>query len=214
MYVAHPSARLRELFARKPYQGVPPSEARFLFVGLDANYDERIAESPIFERVLEYHEDAVSFWKKHHVHHPFLLPGYSGGGRLYHRSFAKIGFTPEHADQVSFVELLDVPTVGRNVLMVNDLSIAHLRMINAAIGAGKASHIFVSPTVTRLMRESTMFNWLPRLPNDAAGPLGVLFKDSLRTVYSHLHFSVYGKFAARKSAQADAIRELITGAKS
>lgn len=214
MYVAHQSAQLKELFLQKPYQGVPPSEAQFLFVGLDANYEATIAASPIFNSVLEYHEDAVSFWRSHQVHHPFLLPGYSGDGYLYHRSFANIGFGPEHADQVSFVELLDVPTVGRNVLTVHDLSESHLRMINTAILNGRASHIFVSATVRRLMRESLMFSWLPRSPKDDSGPLGVFFEDSHRTVYSHLHFSVYGKFAARKATQADAIRDLITATKS
>ena len=213
MYVAHQSPQLKELFLRKPYQGVPPSEARFLLVELDANYEATIAESPIFKSVLEYHEDAVSFWQSQ-MHHPFLLPGYSGDGRLYHRSFANVGFSPEHADQVSFVELLDVPTVGRNVLTVHDLSESHLRMINTAILNGRASHIFVSATVRRLIRESLMFSWLPRSPKDDSGPIGVFFEDSHRTVHSHLHFSVYEKFAARKPAQADAIRDLITATKS
>jgi len=202
------------LFAAKPYQGVPPAEARFLFVGLDANYDAEIADSPIFESVAEYHQDAVGFWQRHGVHHPFLLPGYKGGGRLYHRSFAKIGFGPDLADQVSFVELLNVPTVGRNVLDVGDLNISHLQMIDHAIRSGRASHIFVSATVARLMRASAVFNWLPAKTDIPGGSLRVLFADDARTVYSHLHFSVYGKFAAQKAAEATAIRALISATKS
>src|SRR5690349_6421729 len=100
MYTPHPSRELTELFARKPYQGVAPENATFLFVGLDANYDERIATSTIFSNVLEYHSDGVAFWRAHGVHHPFLLPGYSGDGRVYHRNFARIGFRREHAHLV------------------------------------------------------------------------------------------------------------------
>src|SRR5687767_2045579 len=133
MYERHPSTELNDLFARKPYQCVSPSRAMFLFVGLDANYDASISAKPIFSKVLEYHNDGVGFWQKHGVHHPFLLPSYQGDGRHYHRSFARIGFRPEHAGLVSFAELLDVPTVGRNKLEPSDLNRAHLRFLNAAI---------------------------------------------------------------------------------
>jgi hypothetical protein len=112
VYRPHPSPELNELFARKPYQGAPPDQALFLFVGLDANYDEEIANSRIFSKIQEYHDDGVAFWRKYEVHHPFLLDEYPGAGRRYHQTFAQIGFTPAHADLVSFVELLHVPTSG------------------------------------------------------------------------------------------------------
>lgn len=209
MYISHPSKDLNALFTRKPYQGVPPADARFLFVGLDANYDERIESKPIFESILAYHTDAVAFWRKYRVHHPFLLPEYSGAGRLYHRSFVRVGFTPEHAEQVSFVELLHVPTVGRNVLTSDDLAVPHLDFINSAILDGQATHVFLSATVARLMRESGCFPWLRRQVSSSVGPLGILHSDGNKTVYSHLHFSTYGKFARQKAAQALAIRSLI-----
>jgi len=116
VYILHPSPELRALFAAKPYQGVAPDKATFLFVGLDANYDEAIDFSPVFPFIREYHTDGVAFWRRYGVHHPFLLPQYSGDGQLYHRSFARIGFGPQHANLVSFVELLHVPTVGRDKL--------------------------------------------------------------------------------------------------
>src|SRR5258706_1318579 len=53
MYAAHPSRELNDLFAHKPYQGAAPELATFLFIGLDANYDEQIAEKPIFPKILE-----------------------------------------------------------------------------------------------------------------------------------------------------------------
>jgi hypothetical protein len=209
MYVRHPSSELNELFAHKPYQGVVPSQSTFLFVGLDANYDARISAHPIFGKVLEYHEEAVSFWQRHLVHHPFLLPSYLGDGRHYHRSFARIGFLPEHAGLVSFAELLNVPTVGRNKLDSKDLDRAHLKWLNAAMLEGGARHVFLPREVARLMRASGEFTWLPAAPIDNTGALDVLCRSGDTTVYSHLHFSVYGKFESKKVAQANAIAGLL-----
>jgi hypothetical protein len=133
MYQFHPSEELTRLFVRSPYQGVEPAKATFLFIGLDANYAPGIEAQPIFAKVVEYHSDGVSFWREHGVHHPFLLPDYSGDGHFYHRTFARIGFTSSHASLVSFVELLHRPTVGRSDLAPEDLEPAHLEMVNAAI---------------------------------------------------------------------------------
>lgn len=211
MYTRHPSARLNALFSAKPFQGVDPRRATFLFIGLDANYAPDIEHSPAFPRIEEYHEDGVSFWRRHGVHHPFLLPEYTGDGRHYHRSFSRIGFRAEHAALVSFVELLHLPTAGRSRLTPEDLSPAHLEWLNAAVLGGSAPHIFLPASVAALMRDSRAFDWLPAEPVDASGPLGVLHRRGPRTVYSHLHLSVYGKFQARKEQEAAAIRALIPG---
>ncbi len=207
-YQAHPSVRLRELFTEKPYQGVAPVQATFLFVGLDANYDPLIERSPVFPKVLAYHADGVEFWQAHGVHHPFLLPEYSGDGRFYHRSFARIGFSAQQAGLVSFVELLHVPTAGRNKLEVEDLSEAHLKALSAAILEGQPLHIFLPAGVSRLMRSSKAFSWLPEAPVTRQGPLDVLFRGNGKTVYSHLHFSVYGKFQKQKIAEAAFMSDL------
>lgn len=210
MFTAHPSPSLNALFREKPYQGADPSTAKFLFMGLDANYDPEIAGKPIFIKLQEYHEDGATFWRHHHVHHPFLLPQYTGDGRFYHRSFAHIGFTPEHAAQVSFVELLHVPTVGRSELVPADLSSQHLSMLKEVVLAGAAQHIFIPQAVTRLMHATVQFAWLAKKPTEYFGPLGILYREDTKSVYSHLHFSVYGKFEARKANEAIAIRSLIT----
>jgi hypothetical protein len=208
MYQPHPSNELNARFRHRPYQGAEPSAAAFLFVGLDANYDPDVERSPSFRSVLEYHEDGVAFWRRHGVHHPFLLPEYHGDGRRYHRTFARIGFTPKHAGLVSFVELLHVPSVGRNKLEPKDLDSSHLLRINAAILHGKAKHIFVSAGVLRLMRSSKAFPWLPKAAA-GPGPLRVLYSAPSRNVYSHLHFSNYGKFQQRLEEEAHAIAALL-----
>jgi hypothetical protein len=208
MFSAHPSPSLNSLFHAKPYQGANPEEAKFLFIGLDANYDAEVEDKPIFAKLQEYHEDGVTFWRNHQVHHPFLLPQYTGDGRFYHRSFSRIGFKPEHAAQVSFIELLHVPTVGRSKLVPEDLSSQHLRMLNEVVLAGAAQHIFVPQAVARLMQASGQFAWLPKRPTEQFGPLAILYRQGTKAVYSHLHFSVYGKFEERKVNEAAAIQSL------
>jgi hypothetical protein len=208
MYEIHPSRELNACFARRPYQGVEPSSTEYLFIGLDANYDPNIERNPIFPRLLEYHEDAVGFWRRYGVHHPFLLPEYTGDGRRYHKTFARIGFAPKHASLVSFAELLHVPTVGRSKLVPPDLNASHLQMLNSAILEGRPKHIFVSEGVARLMHASKAFSWLSKKPT-GSGPLPVLYSGADRKVYLHLHFSNYGRFQQRLEAEAKAIASLL-----
>lgn len=209
MYKPHPSPELNHLFVSRPFQGASPNQAKFLFVGLDANYGQDIHRSPLFPKLLEYHQDGVAFWHRNGVHHPFLLPQYSGDGQFYHRSFARIGFKPEHADLVSFIELLHVPTVGRNKLVPTDLTEAHLQRLNSAILDGNATHVFLPAGVVRLMRTSKAFPWLPHTSQPISGPLPILYGSGTKTVHSHLHFSVYGKFEQQKVSEAAAIRSLL-----
>lgn len=209
MFFPHPNPELNELFYRKPFQGVLPEQASFLFVGLDANYAADIAHTATFSKILEYHEDGVKFWRKYGVHHPFLLDGYTGDGRTYHRNFSRIGFTPEHADLVSFVELLHVPSVGRSLLTVTDLSVGHLKWLNELILEGPAHHVFIPDKVARLMRSSRCFPWLPHKRTMLPGSLDQWLSRNDKNIYFHLHFSVYGTFEKRRVAEADAIRLLL-----
>lgn len=142
------------------------------------------------------------------MHHPFLLPDYRGDGRRYHRTFARIGFTQQQADLVSFVELLHVPSVARSKLAPQDLDLSHLCGINAAILHGKAKHVFVSAGVASLIRASEAFPWLPRAAS-GLGRLRLRYSEPLRSVYSHLHFSNYGKFQQQLEEEAHAIAALL-----
>ncbi|NIJ73984.1 MULTISPECIES: hypothetical protein [unclassified Xanthomonas] len=207
MYTLHPSAELRRHFSERPFQGAAPWDARFLFVGLDANYAPDIERSPIFPELLRYHQDGVDFWRQHRFHHPFLLPGYRGDGRRYHRNFARLGFLPGDAAEVSFVELLHLPTVGRNSLVVSDLDPSHLRMLDMAMRQGRARHVFVSAGVARLLRRLPSFGWLRAQPLIGDG-LPQLYADGGRCVYQHLHLSNYGKFEARMQREAHAVAAL------
>lgn len=211
MYQRHPSRELNALFEHRPFQGADPSAATFLFIGLDANYAEDLETSSSYRSVLDYHADGVSFWQRTRVHHPFLLPTYRGAGRRYHLNFARIGFNPNHAGLVSFVELLHVPTAGRNTrLQTTDFASDHLASLSAFILEGCAKHIFVSAEVARLMRATGRFTWLGQAARSSA-VLPVLYAQSDKRVYHHLHFSNYGKFQAQLEREAEAIGQLFRG---
>lgn len=209
MYNIHPSHQLNEIFRAKPYQGTAPEDAKFLFIGLDANYDPAIETSPVFPKILEYHENGVTFWQKYGVHHPFLLSDYKGDGKFYHKSFADIGFKHEHAELISFVELLHLPTVGRNKLEATDLDKEHLKKINHAILEGKAEYIFISAKVAFLMHKTRSFTWLNKKVIEKDDTLGIYNYLGKKKIYSHLHFSNYGKFLEQKRNEALFIRGLV-----
>jgi hypothetical protein len=209
MYLAHPSETLNRVFSNRPFQGAEPEAATFLFIGLDANYGPEIERSPIFAALLDYMRDGVSFWRSRGVHHPFLLPKYGKrDGARYHRTFASIGFRPEHADAVSFIELLHVPTGGTCRLGPSDLKADHLRRIEGAIRGPRARHVFIPAGVARLMRSSGIFDWLPAAPVEGAGALGIWRKTPTSTLFCHYHLSVWGH-QEQKQAQLAEIGKLI-----
>ncbi len=202
-----PSPALNTLFAERPSQSAEPLAARLLFIGLDANYAADIEAGPIFPALLDYHRDGAAFWRRHGVHHPFLLPQYRGDGLRYHHDFARIGFTAEHTAQVCLIELLHVPTVGRNALSGSDFDRGHLGLIDHAIRQGTARHAFVSDRVLQLMSASGAFAWLPNR-RATEGALPTVWSDGECRLYKHLHFSNYGRFKARLRTEAIAILAL------
>lgn len=210
MYSSHPCKILNRAFFHKPFQGVEPRRAKYLFVGLDANYSPTVDQNPVFQHLIDYLEDGVIFWKTYGVHHPFLLPEYKkGDGWKYHHTFSKIGFGAEHADQVSFVELLNVPTCGRSQLTATDLNPDHLIFLQDAIENGSARYIYISDKVARLMRNFSMFSWMPKEAQDIGTPLKLWAEADNKHIYWHYHFSVYGKFEKKKNEQLAEIRKII-----
>jgi hypothetical protein len=210
-YELHPSERLRAQFREKPWQGADPSKALFLFVGLDANYDANIEKT--LPEVFEYLGDGVSFWRKYGegVHHPFRLPHYHGSGKRYHDRFADIGFTSEHAPLVSFIELLHLPTTGRSVLALSDLSPDHLDFLAGVFNNGLSRYVFMPSGVARLMRQAKRFPWLPTEPLKTIGDLPVLYKKNGCTVYEVYHFSCYGWQLPLLKRQIARIGDIVRG---
>jgi hypothetical protein len=212
MYYPHQNSTLHELFFLKPYQGSAPDTAQFIFFGLDANYAPNVGKQPYFSEIVLYLEDGVKYWRERGYHHPFRHPDYRGDGALYHGRFAKIGFTPDNAECVSFVELIDVPTSGRSNLKSTDLKNAHLDRLRAWVLDGKAANIFIPPGVGRLLRKTPQFSWLPDEPISYDRSLPVLFRSDRKVVFSPFHFSCVGKHCLKKDRdlQIRDIGKLIT----
>jgi hypothetical protein len=128
-YKQHPSAALNILYERNPHQGANPDHAKVLFVGRDANWKEEIEDDPLFDDIQSYLRNGVGYWKENGIHHPFLNSNYRGDGRRYHKIFSKIGINKKHAGEISFVELLNIPTIGmakkNNKLFLQYLFSAH-----------------------------------------------------------------------------------------
>jgi len=218
-YNCHTSKKLQDCFIKKPWQGEDPKKACFLFVGLDANFEPESKIPPAFFKgeILTYLDDGVGYWQKRGFHHPFMHPDYRGSGRLYHERFAQIGFKPDEANLVSFVELLHVPTTGRSNLNANDLCPDHLYKLADWFSRGSAQYIFfVSSKVTRLIRQaknSHDFDLLPlnhvQMDKDFKD-LKVLRKKNGQTIYGIYHFSVhYREQVTVLERQIAQIREIV-----
>lgn len=154
-YQIHPSNELCELFRSNPFQGVHPQNAQIIVIGNDANYSPQISAHPFFKVILQYHRDGVTFWKKHGVHHPFLHADYpfskNKGGVTYHRNFSKLGLDSTFADSVSFVELLNVPTIGNTgqnkKLFYEMMDTNHLNWLEEIILTGRKKFVLVNQTL-------------------------------------------------------------------
>ncbi|HYC47803.1 MAG TPA: hypothetical protein VED01_20215 [Burkholderiales bacterium] len=210
MYYPHPDPRLQQLFKAKPFQGAEPGSAQFLFFGLDANFDPAIGTKPYFGEIESYLENGPRYWRERGFHHPFLHPEYRGHGASYHRRFAGIGFRPEHAEQVAFVELIELATYGTSRLRRSDLSPTHLQRLARWVLEGNASVVFMPPNVVSLLCKTDEFGWLKADPDDLEGPLKVVFRSSAKLIVSPFHFSYYGRGYTKpeREAQIAAIRRL------
>lgn len=206
-YTLHPSEKLVAQFKEKPWQGCNPMAAQFLFVGLDANYGPDIERS--LPEVFDYLHCGVSFWRTRKVHHPFMLHQYQGSGKKYHDKFAEIGFTTKHADLVSFVELLHLPTIGVSDLTVEDLSKTHLELLAEIFSHSAAKYIFVSSKVSNLLKQTSLFQWLPRKPVRLDGELAVLRDKNGQIVYQMYHLSCYGWQQNVLNRQIAQVREIM-----
>lgn len=151
----HTSEEMVELFSKKPFQGQVPERASIIFLSSDANYSPDISNHAFFQYVLEYQMDGIAFWKKYRHHHPFILPNYpfdkTKNGVPFHRNFSKLGLGQKYADHISFLELLDIPTIGNKSedkeSFYRLLSLTHLKYIESLLIGGGHKLFFVSSGV-------------------------------------------------------------------
>ncbi|MDA3806504.1 MAG: hypothetical protein PF440_01210 [Thiomicrorhabdus sp.] len=168
----HTSPEMVDLFNKKPFQGQSPENAKVVFLSSDANYSPEISDHNFFNYILEYQKDGIAFWEKYGCHHPFLLPNYpfskSMAGVPFHRNFSKIGLGPEHAKHISFLELLDIPTIGNKSqnrkLFYELVSLSHLEYIESLMLGGGNKLFFISngvlKDIVKLKKNYPIFEWL------------------------------------------------------
>lgn len=174
MYKQHPSEELKRLYKQKPYQGQNPEVAQIIFLGLDANFAEDIEKDDVqFRLIKEYLNDGVKFWEtnEERIHHPFISKhGYFKDGLTYHRNFAKLKLNPSYAKNISFVELLNIPTVGsagtNKKGFYNLLDREYLQNLDRIISNPRNKKVvFISRSVidalVYIKKTSGLFKWLP-----------------------------------------------------
>lgn len=193
-YGVHPSIELVNLFRKSPYQGQNPKDAKVIFIGLDANYTSQISSHKFFQKIIEYQKDGVAFWRKYGVHHPFLLEDYpfkrNMDGVPYHRNFSKLRLPSDFASNISFVELLDVPTIGttNESVFLKLINPNHLRWLDAIVSEGQPRAIILSDSVIRKMIK---FEESFKCLRSATNQTGLIKKIGETHIYKFSHFSAY-----------------------
>jgi hypothetical protein len=173
-----------ELFNQRPFQGQVPEKAKIVFLSSDANYSPEISNHQFFKYILEYQKDSITFWKRYGCHHPFLLSSYpkefsrTKDGVPFHRNFSKLGLGPEYAEHISFLEILDVPTIGNKSedrgKFYEMVSLKHLQYIEKLMVGGGHKLFFASNGVLKdiykIKKTYPVFSWM-----DFASTPGIQF---------------------------------------
>lgn len=183
----HPSKKLQDLFMQRPFQMQEPEKSRIIFLGLDANFNEDIENNhSLFEEFLDYMSDGVGYWKRENIHSPMLKSYYNGMGKKYHENFRKLGFTSDNAQDICFLEIINVCTCGNstqnenkfNSLLKSNSNMAHLKRI-ANLANDNSKQIFICGKQTeKYIKELNLF--------DISAPnifLGKHFSDAISNDY-------------------------------
>lgn len=194
----HPSKMLIELFKTKPYQGQSPLDANIIFLSSDANYSPEISNHSFFNSIIEYQQDGIKFWENYGHHHPFLLNNFpfnkTSGGRPFHNNFSRLGLTQAYAKNISFLELLDIPTIGNKSenknLFYSLINERHLKFIDDLIYSDSKKLIFISNGVLKDMHliksKYKVFEWLENKSKDKSKLSQRIKSNEIREIY---HFS-------------------------
>ena len=194
-----------ELFNKKPFQGQSPENAKVVFLNSDANYSPEISDHNFFNYILEYQKNGIAFWKKYGCHHPFLLPNYPfdkrKDGCKFHLNFSKIGLSVEQAEHISFIELLDIPTIGNKSqnkkLFYNLVSQPHLEYIENLMLGGGGKLFFISngvmQDIIKLKKIYSVFKWINAEPKRKHQYLKTIKGNKIKEIYHFSSTQIHGQ---------------------
>lgn len=209
----HISDEMVELFNKRPFQGQVPEKASIVFLSSDANYSPEISNHPFFEYILEYQKDGVAFWEKYGCHHPFMLSSYpkefnrNRNGVPFHRNFSKLGLGLEYAEHISFLELLDVPTIGNKSQdreqFFKMVSPHHLQYIEDLILCGGRKLFFISNGVlrdiTRIKKAHSLFTWADISVGSKNHFTKIINGNKIKAIYHFSSTQIHSQLAEIKS---------------
>lgn len=193
----HPSQELQNLYRNRNFQGANPNNAKILFVGRDPNWAVDIEDMPVFEKVKEYLIDGVGFWNKYNIHHPFLLQEYKGDDKRYHKIFSKLEIERNHADKISFVELIGIPTTGMSMknskrfydYLLSSSNIAHLNELDKLIN-DSSKIIFIAWGLIQdfkiINTHTGLFSKFAKFNKDN---FSITELNQIENIFIHRHFS-------------------------
>lgn len=203
LFGKHCAKGLIEAYQKKYWQCQNPKDAQVIFLGLDANWEKDIEsnETGIYNEILNYLDDGVTYWKETRAHHPFLLPNYNkGGGYRYHSNFTKTNISSQYADKVSFVELIGIPTYGRSSkslsLFDKMIDLDYLIDLNDTIFDNRPKLLFIAKSVydkiqhvKRKMKVNHLFDFDMELGSNFCNRLMNIHNSNNTLVFVHTHFS-------------------------
>ncbi|MFZ3138362.1 MAG: hypothetical protein WA126_13345 [Thermodesulfovibrionales bacterium] len=212
----HTSDEMLELFNKKPFQGQVPEKASIIFLSSDANYSPEISKHPFFKYILEYQKDGISFWNKYGCHHPFMLSDYpfnrNEAGVPFHRNFSKLGLRPteKYAEHISFLEILDVPTIGNKSQNKKQffkmVSLKHQRYIDKLIKDSSRKLFFVSNGVLRdIVRikkthlDNDLFVWADFAAGSKNQFTKIINGNKIKEIYHFSSTKIHSQLAEIKS---------------
>ncbi len=200
-----------ELFNKRPVQGQVPEKTSIIFLSSDANYSPEISDHPFFKYILEYQKDGIAFWDKYGCHHPFMLSDYpfnrNEAGVPFHRNFSKLGLGPEYAQHISFLELLDVPTIGNKSedreQFFKMVSLKHLQYLEELFIGGGHKLFFVSngvlKDITKIKRTYPLFAWADFAAGSKNQFTKIINGNKIKEIYHFSSTQIHSQLSAIKS---------------
>jgi len=122
-------------------------------------------------------------------------------GVPFHRNFSKLGLGPEYAHHISFLELLDVPTIGNKSQdreqFFKMVSLHHLQYIEELILGGGHKLFFISNGVLRdvtiIKKTYPLFAWADFAAGSKNQYTKIINGNKIKEIYHFSSTQIHGQ---------------------